>query len=180
MDALEPEPDLVVLLDQQAQPIGTAPRDEVHSADTPLHLAFSFHVLTPDGRTLITRRSLDKRTWPGVWSNACCGHPRPGEDPMEALTRRVREELGVGVGDVRCVLPGFRYRATDASGVVENEVCPVYVGRLTEQELRPDPAEVAEAAWVDWSALCAAVRLTPMIFSPWSVLQLSRLCELLR
>ena len=173
-------PDLVVLLDEAAQPIGTAPRLTVHSDQTPLHLAFSFHVLQPDGRTLISRRALNKRTWPGVWSNACCGHPRPGEDSADALVRRVREELGAEAVEVRCVLPGFRYRAVDASGIVENEVCPVYVGQLADPEaVRPDPAEVAEYAWVDWAGLCAAASAAPAVFSPWSVLQLARLGDVL-
>ena len=62
-----------------------------------------------------------------MWTNSCCGHPRPGEEPTDAVRRRLDDELGLEVGDLRSALPDFAYRAVDASGVVENEVCPVFV-----------------------------------------------------
>lgn len=169
-------PDDVVLLDDDGTPRGTAPRLAVHDTDTPLHLAFSLHLLDPQGRTLLTRRALHKRTWPGVWTNSCCGHPRPGESPAAASRRRVAEELGVDVGEPSLVLPDFRYRAVDAGGVVEHEVCPVHaVAVERDLALRPDPAEVAETAWVPWADLHEAVTRTPMVFSPWMVLQVRAL-----
>ena len=90
-------PEQVVLLDTARLPIGTALKSEVHTADTPLHLAFSCWVLDDDGRVLLTRRALSKRTWPGVWTNSFCGHPGPGEPFARAIERRAREELGCEV-----------------------------------------------------------------------------------
>ncbi|WP_264176699.1 isopentenyl-diphosphate Delta-isomerase [Agilicoccus flavus] len=162
--------DDVVLLDEDGTAIGRAPRLAVHGSDTPLHLAFSIHLFDDEGRVLITRRALSKKTWPGVWTNSCCGHPRPNEDPVVAVRRRVREELGLDVQDVTPVVPDFRYRAVDASGVVENEVCPVYVG-TARGPVRADPAEVVEHSWIPWADYARAVAATPAVFSPWSVLQ---------
>ena len=71
--------ELVVLASAEGEPIGTAPKAEVHTTDTPLHFAFSAW-LTCGGKVLVTRRALSKRTWPGVWTNAFCGHPAPGEE----------------------------------------------------------------------------------------------------
>lgn len=167
--------DEVVLLDEQGNPSGTADRLTVHTTDTPLHLAFSTYLFNARGEVLLTRRSLDKLTWPGVWTNSCCGHPRPGEAPADAARRRIGEELGLVVGPLTEVLPHFRYRAVDAGGIVENEMCPVFVGFVTSDELHPDPAEVAEAAWIPWPSLVAAVRATPQVYSPWSVLQVREL-----
>ncbi len=174
MTAIEAEQDLVVLLEDDGTPAGTAPRLSVHGVDTPLHQAFSLHLFDEQGRVLLTRRALSKLTWPGVWTNSCCGHPRPGEPLEEAVRRRLREELGVDVDDLQVVLPEFRYRAVDASGVVENEICPVFVGRV-RGDVRPDPAEVAEHQWVDWADLVAAAGATPGVYSPWSVLQVPQL-----
>ena len=106
--------DSVVLADADGRPCGTADREGVHGFDTPLHFAFSCHLVV-DGRILMTRRALSKRSWPGVWTNSFCGHPRPGEDVVDAVHRYARRELGIEVADVRCILPDFRYRAVDAS-----------------------------------------------------------------
>ncbi len=171
--------DSVVLLSDQGRPIGTAPRLSVHTRETPLHLAFSSYLFDADGRLLITRRALHKRTWPGVWTNSCCGHPLPEEDAQEAVRRRVREELGLRITGLTLVLPDFRYRAVDATGVVENELCPVWVGRVDADELDVDPDEVAEVGWVPWPDLVRSTTATPQAFSPWAALQVPRLAALL-
>ena len=170
--------DAVVLLDQQGNAIGFAPRLDVHTDATPLHLAFSSYLFDESGRLLLTRRALHKRTWPGVWTNSCCGHPLPQESQQEAVRRRVEEELGLSIEGLTLVLPDFRYRAVDASGVVENELCPVWVGRVSAGELRPDPDEVAEYAWVPWRDLVSSIAATPQAFSPWAVLQVPQVAAL--
>ena len=168
--------ELVVLVDESGAAIGTADKATVHTRSTPLHRAFSCHVFSSDGRVLVTRRALGKLTWPGVWTNSFCGHPGPDEQPEQAIRRRAERELGLALGPVELVLPDFRYRAVDASGIVENEVCPVYRSTV---DVDPDPAadEVAEWAWVDPRELRRAVRAAPFAFSPWLVLQLDEWAE---
>ena len=166
--------DLVILVDDGGRPVGVTEKNTVHTVDTPLHLAFSCYVFNPRGEVLITRRALSKATWPGVWTNSFCGHPRPEEDPEEAVRRRAQLELGLDLDQLDLVLPRFRYRATDASGIVENELCPVYRATATASPL-PNPAEVMEFAWVDSNALHRAVQDAPWAFSPWMVLQLREL-----
>ncbi|WP_168706541.1 isopentenyl-diphosphate Delta-isomerase [Gordonia paraffinivorans] len=165
--------DSVVLADADGRPCGTADREGVHGVDTPLHFAFSCH-LVDDDRILMTRRALSKRSWPGVWTNSFCGHPRPGESVVDAVHRYARRELGIEVADVRCVLPDFRYRAVDASGIVENEICPVFVARPVG-ELEPNPDEVAEYAWAPVADVWSLVERTPWAVSPWFADQVRRL-----
>ena len=164
----------VVLLDDEGNAIGTAPKISVHDSETPLHLAFSCHVLNTVGQVLVTRRALDKRTWPGVWTNSFCGHPQPDEPIEDAVRRRAAFELGVALPDLKLALPDFRYRAVDAGGVVENEVCPVYLARI-DDEPQPNPDEVVDSRWVWPADLAAALRATPWAFSPWLVLQAAEL-----
>jgi isopentenyl-diphosphate delta-isomerase len=166
--------ELVVLLDDQGSPIGTMPKEQAHTADTPLHAAFSCFGLDGAGRLLLTRRALTKRTWGGVWTGTCCGHPGPGEDPADAVTRRLNDELGVVPLSIELVLPQFRYRAVAPDGLVENEICPVFIARL-EGEPGPDPTEVAEWRWVEVADLVTALRAAPFVFSPWLVLQVEEL-----
>ncbi|MHA6695513.1 isopentenyl-diphosphate Delta-isomerase [Homoserinimonas sp. A520] len=166
------EPELVVLLSEDGLRLGTAAKAEVHTADTPLHLAFSCHLFRDNGEVLVTRRALSKRTWPGVWTNSFCGHPAPDESLEEAISRRALYELGATVQDVVPVLPDFRYRAVDASGVVENEICPVYRAEISG-ELNPRDSEVVDYAWVEPVQLAAAVLAAPFAFSPWLRLQVA-------
>ncbi|MGW9112273.1 isopentenyl-diphosphate Delta-isomerase [Microbacterium sp. NPDC055683] len=166
----------VVLLDEDGAPAGVADKATVHHASTPLHLAFSCHVRDDEGRLLLTRRALGKKAWPGTWTNAFCGHPQPFEPVPDAVARRGRDELGLELRDLRLVLPDFRYRAVDASGIVENEICPVYTA-VAAGPVRPDPDEVMDLEWVHPDDLAAALAATPWAFSPWLVLQARELSE---
>lgn len=170
---LDPD-DLVVLLDADDRPSGTAPRAEVHTTATPLHLAFSCYLFDADGRLLLTRRAVSKQSFPGIWTNSFCGHPRPHEPMEDAVHRYARRELGTTIRDLRCVLPTFRYRAVDASGIVEHELCPVFTATL-DAELVPSPDEVEEMRWVRPDDLRSVVATAPWALSPWMVEQLAEL-----
>jgi isopentenyl-diphosphate delta-isomerase len=168
------EPELVVLLDADGRPMGEMPKNEVHTDRTPLHWAFSVYVFDPAGRLLVTRRALSKLTWPGVWSNSCCGHVQPGEKPEHAARRRLLEELSLDCPELGLALPDFRYRATSPEGVMENEVCPVFT-TVTHDEPTPDPDEVAEWRWVSWSSFQDVARQAPWLISPWAASQARQL-----
>ena len=157
----------VVLLDDERRPCGTALKSEVHTTATPLHLAFSVYLIVDD-QVLLSQRALSKRTFPGVWSNSCCGHPAPGEPLDQAVRRRVREELGLEVTDLVLRLPDFAYRAVDSSGIVENEHCPVFTARpLGTPAL--NRTEVEAVRWVSFADL------DPTELSPWAQLQVAAL-----
>jgi isopentenyl-diphosphate delta-isomerase type 1 len=163
-------------LDHRGLPRGATAKQHVHDAATPLHLAFSCYLVAPDGRILLTRRALDKKTWPGVWTNSCCGHPQLGESLRQAVTRRAAEELGVVVTSVRMLLADFAYRAEMDDGTVEHELCPVLVGEV-DGHLSVDPAEVADHEWASWDELVDRARTAPGSLSPWCVEQITHLEE---
>jgi isopentenyl-diphosphate Delta-isomerase len=164
----------VVLLDEDGRAVGVADKRSVHHRETPLHLAFSCYVFDDAGAVLLTRRATHKPTWPGVWTNSFCGHPAPDEDIAEAVRRRASQELGLEVGDVRLVLPAFRYRATMSDGVVENEMCPVFVATTTGT-VAADPEEVDSFEWVGWEAFRSSVLGGSREVSPWCVDQVRAL-----
>lgn len=159
----------VVLVDDAGRPIGVAPKATVHGAQTPRHLAFSCYGFDAAGRLLVTQRALTKKTFPGVWTNTCCGHPAPGESLAGAATRRLEFELGLQVSDMRMVLPEFSYRAFDGR-IEENEFCPVLVCRI-EDEPTPRADEVEAATWWSWPAFLAAAEDPDSGLSAWSRLQ---------
>ena len=169
--------DDVVLLDGLGRPSGRRPRGTVHDRCTPLHLAFSCHVVDPAGRVLLTRRALAKPTWPGTWTNACCGHPRPGEALGDAVRRRLKDELGVAPVRLGLAVPDFAYRAAVPGGPVEHELCPVVIAEVHEPP-RPAPAEVDDLTWLAWDDVCRRVDAHPGSLSPWAVAQVDELRHL--
>lgn len=168
----DPSEERVVLLDDSGCPIGDAGKVEVHTTHTPLHLAFSTYLFNPRGELLLTRRALSKQTWPGVWTNSCCGHPAPGESLEDAARRRIRDELGMTVQSLAPIIPDFRYRAVDASGIVENEICPVFTAVVDGTDPDPNPDEVMDFEWVPWADVVRAVAATPQVYSPWCTEQI--------
>src|SRR5205823_3519011 len=88
--------ELVILVDEQNNALGTTPKADVHGPTTPLHRGFSSFVFrSSDQHVLLQQRSAKKRTWPLMWSNSCCGHPGPGESNIGAAIRRLKYELGL-------------------------------------------------------------------------------------
>lgn len=168
----------VVLLDDAGRSIGIEPKATVHTTETPLHLAFSAYVFDRRGNLLITRRALEKVTWPGVWTNSCCGHPAPEESLEDTVRRRLNQELGIDVDDVSLALPFFRYRAVMDTGIVENEICPVFRVIYDGPQPLPDPEEVESAEWVDWQEFSDSVLSSSRDVSPWCREQVQQLRQL--
>lgn len=168
----------VVLLSPEGQAIGYADKSIIHTAQTPLHSAFSIFLFNRKGEMLLQQRAWSKQTWPGIWSNACCGHPAPGEPLEAAARRRLREELGLfHTIPLQLVLPYFRYRA-EFMGIVENEICPVFIGAC-EDTPAPNPLEVAATRWHTWQSFlddeAHSDKVNDPRFSPWSRLEAAAL-----
>ncbi|MFI9812505.1 NUDIX domain-containing protein [Saccharothrix variisporea] len=125
--------------------------------------AFSCYVFTPGGRLLLTMRGHAKRTWPGVWTNTCHGHPVPGEPAADAVVRTLRAELGLV-----SVTPDL---------VLWDSGSPVY-RVVTDARPTPDPLEVGDFEWVDWADFVYAVRTNEVSVSPWCRQQVAELAAL--
>ncbi len=159
--------DMVVLVDEDNKSLGTAQKLPVHSANTPLHRAFSVFLFNESGELLIQQRALNKKTWGGVWSNSVCGHVMLHESVVSAAKRRLKHELGLKAHNLKVILPDFRYRA-EKDGVVENEICPVLVGFVDEKP-KPNPEEVNDYEWVSWESFLEDSRDANSEFSPWAI-----------
>jgi isopentenyl-diphosphate delta-isomerase len=140
-------PIMLELVDESGVTIGTAEKLSAHLAPGRLHRAFSVFLFDDVGRMLLQRRALGKYHSPGVWSNTCCGHPYPAEPPFVAAARRTAEELGAAPALLR-EAGTVRYDHPDPeSGLVEQEYNHVFAG-LVHAQLRPDPNEIGETAFV--------------------------------
>jgi len=146
---------MIVYVDEDNNAIGTARKLPAHDGETRRHRAFSVFLFNDKGELLLQQRALTKKTWPGVWSNSCCGHVMLHESTESAARRRLKYELGMRVDKLHLILPDFRYRA-EKDGVVENEICPVFVG-FTSGMPSPNPDEVNDLNWVEWERFVVEV-----------------------
>lgn len=155
----------VVLVDDQDREIGTEEKLRAHAGPGRLHRAFSVFLFDRRGHTLLQRRACGKYHFGGLWTNACCGHPRPGEDVVAAAERRLREEMGIRASLE--TLGSFVYTARDpASGLVEHELDHVYIGYF-DGAPDPDPLEAEGWRWIDADDLDAALEHDTASYTPW-------------
>lgn len=139
----------VILVDEDNNQIGTMPKSDVHTDKTPLHRAFSCYIFNKNGDFLISQRALSKKVWPGVWSNSVCGHPLPGEEMIAAIKRRFKDELGMTACNFDLLLPKYRYTSPAYNGIIENEICPVYIAQFVDDScINPDETEAIR--WIKW------------------------------
>lgn len=167
--------DMIVFVDEAGEAIATGAKLLSHNSETRLHRAFSVFLFNEKGDVLLQQRAFSKKTWPGVWSNSCCGHVMLHESTAAAAKRRLAYELGIGKVDLKVILPEFRYRA-EKDGIVENEVCPVLVGFI-DAEPKPRPSEVAATRWQPWTEFVATVNDPASGLSPWAVEEVKLLAE---
>lgn len=153
----------VILVDAEDNAIGTADKLEAHRAGR-LHRAFSVFVFNDRGEMLLQQRAGGKYHSGGLWSNACCSHPGPGEAIESAARWRLQEEMGF-----TCPVEHVSemvYRTDVGGGLIEYEYDHLFVGRWTGRP-DPDPAEVADWRWVSMEELELEVARHPRRFTYW-------------
>ncbi|MGF1474560.1 MAG: isopentenyl-diphosphate Delta-isomerase [Geminicoccaceae bacterium] len=153
----------LLLVDEQDREIGVAGKLEAHRNGA-LHRAFSVLICDRQGQWLLQRRAPGKYHSAGLWANACCGHPRPGEATEAAALRRLEEELGF-----RCELKFVTkliYRSKLDHDLIEHELVSLFVGRH-DGSVEPDPEEADAIAWVEPLALAADLDSNPETYSVW-------------
>ena len=166
-DALE----FVILVDGENNAIGSCDKISAHR-EGKLHRAFSILITNPRGELLLQRRAAHKYHFASRWSNACCGHPRPGESTPAAASRRLTEELGFTVPLTQVSV--FTYFARDAvSGLVEHEYLNVFHGLYTG-EPNPNPDEVGTCRWMQSDRVQRGLTARPDWFTPWFALLAAR------
>jgi isopentenyl-diphosphate Delta-isomerase len=154
----------LILVDDHDREIGYQGKADCHLGFGVLHRAFSIFVFNEDNELLLQQRSPSKMLWPGYWSNTCCSHPRRGEDIVDAVTRRLKQELGF-----TCPLEylyKFKYQAQFGAVGAEHELCSVYFGRY-DGPVDVNVTEIAAWRFVGVAALEQELKRAPDTFTPW-------------
>ena len=153
----------VILVDNQDNPMGRMEKLEAHQKGL-LHRAFSVFILNSKGEILLQKRASGKYHSPNLWTNACCSHPMPGEQTLQAAQRRLTEEMGF-----TCELKeidAFVYKTEFDNGLIEHEFDHVLIGRY-EGKISPNPDEVSEYRWVSISELNSLLSALEEEFTFW-------------
>jgi isopentenyl-diphosphate delta-isomerase len=167
--------DHVILVDEADRPVGVERKLPAHENGGKLHRAFSVFIFNRSGQMLIQRRADAKYHFGGLWTNACCSHPRRGRTLVESARARLREEFGFDVPLEERF--SFVYRAEDpASGLTEHEFDHVLVGYF-DGEPQPNPDEIGAWRWVEPRELMDDVDRSPERYTPWFKLVLRRVLD---
>lgn len=154
--------DVLILVDAMDRPIGTAGKSDAHR-DGLLHRAFSVFIVH-DGKILLQQRQKNKYHSGGLWANACCSHPRAGENLPEAVARRMQQELGFSCPVTE--IGHFVYRSQYAPQLFEYEYDHVFVGDYAG-EISPNPEEIAQLKWVTPEELTRDLMEHPECYGSW-------------
>jgi isopentenyl-diphosphate delta-isomerase len=152
----------VILVDEFDREVGVREKLEAHREGV-LHRAFSIFVFDSTKRLLLQKRAATKYHSGGLWSNTCCGHPRPGEATAVAARRRLKEEMNFDC-ELREAF-AFLYRA-EVGALVEHEYDHVFVG-VYDGEPVPDGAEVEDWKRVSLTDLRRDLRAKPERYTDW-------------
>ncbi|MBK8443960.1 MAG: isopentenyl-diphosphate Delta-isomerase [Sphingobacteriales bacterium] len=157
----------VILVDEQGVAIGSAEKLHAHREGL-LHRAFSVLLYNERGEWLLQRRAYSKYHSAGLWSNACCSHPRLHETLEQAAVRRLQEELGIAVGEnVLQNLFSFVYRFFDEkSQLWEYEHDTVFAARY-DGNVPFAHSEADAILWIVPAALQHWIAAQPDDFSFW-------------
>jgi len=161
----------VILVNEDDRSTGWMEKMEAHRNGV-LHRAFSVFVFNDKGEMLIHRRALDKYHSGGLWTNACCSHPREGETTEEAAHRRLMEEMGLDC-DIQEQF-SFIYRAELDNDLIEHELDHVFFGRFNGNPV-PHPEEVCEWKYVSLQALHRDVNMRPGAYTEWFKIALNEI-----
>lgn len=153
----------VVLVDENDTVLGTMEKLQAHKEGR-LHRAFSVIIFNDKGEVLIHKRAIDKYHCGGLWSNACCSHPRINESPKEAALRRMQEEMGFTTPIH--YIGKFIYKTEFENGLIENELDHLFIGKYNGVP-SPNPEEVEAFKYIEVDQLKADIKISPELYTFW-------------
>jgi isopentenyl-diphosphate delta-isomerase len=161
----------VILVNDRDEQTGTMEKMEAHRKAV-LHRAFSVFIFNDKGEMLLQRRALNKYHSGGLWTNACCSHPRPGESTGDAASRRLREELGFSARLSDAFQ--FVYKASFDNGLTEYEYDHVFVGQY-QGLVHPNPDEVGDYCYKHMDEIKSSLLSHPHKYTEWFKIAFPRL-----
>jgi len=165
--------ELVILTDQDGNEIGSAEKISAHQHGGQLHLAFSTFVFNEKNELLLQKRASTKYHFANLWSNTCCGHPRPGEEVIVAAQRRLSEEFGFSTKLRQ--QSTLLYEAYDErTELSEKEFLHILIGHYNKAP-SPNPAEISDWRLATLDNINTEIATIPQNYTPWFRMLIGRL-----
>lgn len=158
-----PAEEILVLVDERDNQIGTDTRENCHSGNGKRHRAYTVF-LFHEGKLLLQRRNAKKLLWPGAWDVSFTSHVYPGETYSQAAARKGLQELNARVGDLTDV-HSFIYFAPQGKNA-ENEFCRLLVGSF-DGRVTPNPDEIMAVRWATVKEVAKDLASHPDSYTPW-------------
>jgi isopentenyl-diphosphate Delta-isomerase len=153
----------VILVNSNDQPVGVDTKLNVHQTGA-LHRAFSVFIFNNSGELLLQKRADSKYHSAGLWTNTCCGHPRPDEITADAAKRRLQEEMGFTTHITEAF--SFRYEAALDNGLIENEYDHVFLGAY-DGPVTPNADEASDWKYMPLAAIAQDIEEHPAEYTYW-------------
>jgi isopentenyl-diphosphate Delta-isomerase len=153
----------VILVDEQDNETGLMEKMEAHEKAV-LHRAFSVFIFNTDGEMLLQQRAISKYHSGGLWTNACCSHPLPGEATDTAAQRRLYEELGFNTPLQKVF--DFIYKAAFDNGLTEYEFDHVFTG-IYDGPIEPNGSEVQDYCYKTMADIKQSMTSHPHKYTEW-------------
>ena len=153
----------VILVNEKDEVIGHMEKMAAHRHDI-LHRAFSVFIFNTKREMLLQKRAFGKYHSGGLWTNACCSHPRPGEQTSDAALRRLKEEMGFQV-PLKKVFD-FIYKAEFDNGLHEFEFDHVFTGNY-DGIINPDSEEVEDFCFKEINEISKSLLSHPQKYTAW-------------
>jgi isopentenyl-diphosphate delta-isomerase len=153
----------VILVNEHDEETGTMEKMQVHHEGI-LHRAFSVFIFNNKGEMLLQQRAMNKYHSAGLWTNACCSHPRPGESTKQAARRRLNEELGFETPIEKIF--DFTYKAAFENGLIEHEFDHVFSGKHSG-EIVLNKNEAQDVCYRSMEEIESSLQTHPQKFTAW-------------
>ena len=165
----------VILVDENDVQVGTMEKLEVHQKAL-LHRAFSIFIFNAKAEMLLHKRAANKYHSAGLWTNACCSHPAPGEETLEAAQNRLQEEMGICTNLKKIF--DFTYKAVFDNGLTENEFDHVFLGQY-DGTVSPNKEEVSDYCFKSIADIKDSIQTHPQKYTEWFKIAFPKLEEYL-
>jgi isopentenyl-diphosphate Delta-isomerase len=163
----------VILVNERDEVMGSMEKMEAHRKAL-LHRAFSIFIFNAKGEMLLQQRAKSKYHSGGLWTNACCSHPGPGEETKDAAMRRLNEELGFSTPIEKAY--DFIYQASFENGLTEYEFDHVFVGTYNGS-IQPDKNEVADYCFKSVEEISNTLESHPAKYTHWFRMAFQRVVD---